>query len=342
MNTRKNITMEAMENENLASVQQQKSTNTFDEKNYLNVKLDASKNEVKKELKIRILPIDKDSNTPFKTIHMHTVKVDKKIAPSGWKSYVCLEKTDDIDHAKYGTKCPFCELNRAAYKKSEETQDAIEKKRWVKISVENIPTEVCVIRCIERGNEKDGPKFWKFAVRKDASDPKNVIKRLYNTRKEESINDALEEYGVSSVQELPEDFTPDNILDLYTGKDLTVTIQAVFDSQGARTNKTSVSIIDSGKSKPLARTEEEINNFVNDEKVWSDVFVAKTYDYLRIIMEGKIPFFDKNKKCWVEQTDKNEEKQEEVKSQDKVKEAQKEIIQTSTTVANDEDDELPF
>lgn len=344
MNNLKNITMEAMENENLASTQQQiKQTSTFDAKNYLNVKLDADKGETKKEIKIRILPIDKDSNTPFKTIYMHTVKVDKKIAPSGWKSYVCLEKTDDVDHEKFGNKCPFCELNRSAYKKSTETNDPVDKKRWKSISIANIPTEVCVIRCIERGHEEDGPKFWKFAVRKDATDPKNVIKRLYNTRKEESINDALEEYGVSNVSELPADFTPDNILDLYTGKDLTVSIQAVFDSQGVRTNKTSISIIDSGKQKPLAKTEEEIDRIVNDEKVWSDVFVSKTYDYLKIIMEGKIPFFDKNNKCWIEQPEKNEAKQEEVKNQQEVQAAKEEIIKSSQVYDEDEDEtDLPF
>lgn len=342
MSTVKNITIEAMENENIQAPQQQKNTNAFDAKNYLNVKLDADKGETKKEIKIRILPIDKDSDTPFKTIYMHTVKVDKKIAPNGWKSYVCLEKTGDIDHDKYGTKCPFCELNRLAYKKSTETTDLTDQKRWKEISLSNIPTEVCVIRCVERGHEEDGPKFWKFSVRKDGTDPKNTIKRLYNVRKEESINDALEEYGVSTVNELPDTFTPDNILDLYEGKDLTISIQAVFDKNGVRTNKTSISIIDSGNKKPLARSQETIDKLVNDEKVWSDVFVAKTYDYLKIIMDGKIPYFDKTKKCWVEQSQKNDSNDAQQNEQ-RVQAAQAEIINETSQFVEDEDDEdLPF
>lgn len=342
MSTVKNITIEAMENENIQAPQQQKNTNAFDAKNYLNVKLDADKGETKKEIKIRILPIDKDSDTPFKTIYMHTVKVDKKIAPNGWKSYVCLEKTGDIDHEKYGTKCPFCELNRLAYKKSTETKDLTDQKRWKEISLSNIPTEVCVIRCVERGHEEDGPKFWKFSVRKDGTDPKNTIKRLYNVRKEESINDALEEYGVSTVNELPDSFTPDNILDLYEGKDLTISIQAVFDKNGVRTNKTSISIIDSGNKKPLARSQETIDKLVNDEKVWSDVFVAKTYDYLKIIMDGKIPYFDKTKKCWVEQSQKNDNTEVQQNEQ-RVQAAQAEIInETSQFVEDDDEEDLPF
>jgi hypothetical protein len=341
MSTVKNITIEAMENENIQTPQQQKNTNAFDAKNYLNVKLDADKGETKKEIKIRILPIDKDSDTPFKTIYMHTVKVDKKIASNGWKSYVCLEKTGDIDHDKYGTKCPFCELNRLAYKKSTETNDLTDQKRWKEISLSNIPTEVCVIRCVERGHEEDGPKFWKFSVRKDGTDPKNTIKRLYNVRKEESINDALEEYGVSTVNELPDSFTPDNILDLYEGKDLTISIQAVFDKNGVRTNKTSISIIDSGNKKPLARSQETIDKLVNDEKVWSDVFVAKTYDYLKIIMDGKIPYFDKTKKCWVEQSQKNDNTEVQQNEQ-RVQAAQAEIINETSQFVEDDEEDLPF
>ena len=93
----------------------------------------------------------------------------------------------------------------------------------------------------------------------------------------------------------------------------------------------------------MARTEEEIDRIVNDEKVWSDVFVSKTYDYLKIIMEGKIPFFDKNNKCWIEQPEKNEVKKEEVKHQQDVQAAKEEIIKSSQVYNEDEDEtDLPF
>ena len=41
------------------------------------------------------------------------------------------------------------------------------------------------------------------------------------------------------------------------------------------------------------------NKWVNDEKVWSDVFVAKPYDYLKLILDGEIPWFDNKINKWV-------------------------------------------
>ena len=41
----------------------------------------------------------------------------EEISESGYKNYICLEKSN-IDHEKYGKKCPFCELQREAYNES--------------------------------------------------------------------------------------------------------------------------------------------------------------------------------------------------------------------------------
>jgi hypothetical protein len=108
-----NITNDVMEDEEQGS--KRKNQTTFNEKNYLNVKL--RKNEDSKELRIRLLPIDKETGSPFKTIHMHTIAVPKEISENGWKSYVCLKHTDDIDHDAYGNDCPFCEMNHIAFEK---------------------------------------------------------------------------------------------------------------------------------------------------------------------------------------------------------------------------------
>jgi hypothetical protein len=305
---RRNITDDVMEDE-VSEKKHTTSFTAFDAKNYLNVKLGANENE--KELKIRLLPVDKDTNSPFKTIYMHTIKVAPELASSGWKSYVCLKHTDDINHDELGDKCPFCEMNKIAYdkmKKAEAEENDVERERWKKISLANRYSEVCIIRCIERGAEEDGPKFWKFNVRSDGKDPKSIIKALWKMRKQESIEEAKEENG----GELPDDFVPENILDLETGRDLKVTISRVFDKDGRPTNKTSVSIIDYGKNKPISRYEEEVDEWVSDKKVWSDVFVAKPYEYLSIILDGEVPFFDKQNKKWVS---KGRARDEEVKKQ---------------------------
>lgn len=338
---RRNITADVMDDE--ATEERRPQFTAFDAKNYLNVKL--GKNETSKELKIRVLPVDKNTDSPFKTIYMHQIKVSPELSQSEWKSYVCLNKTEDIDHETLGHDCPFCEMNQIAYnnmKQAEEEGDTVERERWKKISLANRYSEVCVMRVIERGAEDDGPKFWKFNVRSDGKDPKNLIKNLYKTRKQESIDEALEENdGV-----LPKGFVPENILDLYEGKDLKVTISAVFDKEGRRTNKTSISIVDYGKNKPLSKYDEDIDEWVNDEKVWSDVFVAKPYEYLSIILDGEVPFYDKQNKKWVSKGRTRDEEtkkhlQEENTAKEKLSSAKKKAVEYDSDDYESEE-ELPY
>ena len=286
-----NITIEAMEAENNPKVEATKNfkDNVFDEKNYLNVRL--GNNEQSKELKIRLLPIDGESQTPFKKIHVHNVKVPTEISPSGYKTYICIEKTEGVDHEKYGNKCPFCELNREYYKKYEkETENKVLKKEWMEKSLANLAKEACVVRCIERGAEEDGPKFWKFNVRKDKQDPKGQIIELYNTRLQESREEGDEE---------------ENILDIRTGKDLKVTISYAADN-GQGSTRTATKIVDYGKNKPLSESEEQIAEWVNNPKKWYDVFSIKPYEYLKIVIDGKVPFFDKAQNKWVTREEKRE------------------------------------
>lgn len=331
---KRNITIEAMEDDDNKTEKAVVKSGNFDEKNYLNVNLDYENGELTKEIKIRLLPIDGKSDTPFKRIRMHNLKVPKTISRSGFKSYVCLEKTEDIDHEKYGRKCPFCEMNREAYKKSTEADNDVDKKRYQDISLANLSNEVGIIRCIERGHEEDGPKFWKFNIRQDKKDPLNVIKKLFATRLQESRDE-----GDGDL----------NILDLYEGKDLKLTITCVMDKNtGKPTNKKTIDIVDYGKIKPISDDEEKIDKWVNDEKVWSDVFVPKTYEYLSVLLDGEEPWFDRDEGKWIaksayeaKRNGSNEKKCEDIKKSDeKINEAVK-IVTVESTQNNDNDD-LPF
>lgn len=328
-----NITMEAMDCEiNTVSSSFKNKEKVFDEKNYLNIRL--SDNQTTKELKFRLLPIDGESNTPFKKIHVHTVKVPKEVSPSGWKSYICIEKTDGIDRNIYGSKCPFCEMNREAYKKFSEATEPTIKERWKKISLDNIPKEACIVRGIERGAEEDGPKFWKFNIRKDKTDPKGQIMELYKTRLEESREEGLED---------------ENILDINTGKDLKITISLASDNNQGE-NRTSVKIVDYGKNKPLSTDVNQMLEWVNDSKKWSDVFTIKPYDYLSVILEGEIPFYDKTLNKWVKKMDKLKEQENQINDiNQKIADAEAMTIMNdnvdvtmSTPVMDATSDELPF
>ena len=112
-----NIDAKALEeqNENLKKpkndFQNQKKV-SFDPKNYLDLKL--KEHEATKMVKIRFLPISASDSTVFFNITTHALKVDKEIAKSGFKSYVCLndEKVDSKE------ECPICKKSKELFDKS--------------------------------------------------------------------------------------------------------------------------------------------------------------------------------------------------------------------------------
>ena len=125
--------------------------------------------------------------------------------------------------------------------------------------------------------------------------------------------------------------SPLNILDINDGKDFKITIEAVYDKQNNRTDKTSISIEPYGKRKPLSEDVNEMIKWVNDEKKWSDVFVAKPYDYLSLIIDKKVPFYDKANGVWCAMTGGTQTHEEKI-NQDDLSESNKKIEEARNTV----------
>lgn len=257
-----------------------KKNSNFSLKNYLDTRVPEGEKE--RSTTIRLLPMNLETGEPFVKIHVHNVKVPQELVKDGgrpYKDYICLAKTSDIDHEKFGHKCPFCEINKSAYEKSLETTDPVEKKDWQTISIGNKSKEAVILRCIERGKEDEGVKFWKFKLRDDKTDPWNQIRKLYQLRKEE---------GERAGQEI-------NILDIYNGRDLTVT----FAADGTSAPQ----ILDASISTPLSKDEEQMRAWIYDPKKWNDVFTCKTYDYLKLVSEMRVPWYDKDNGVWVDKED---------------------------------------
>lgn len=298
-----NITPESIANlENEGSNRASTKGKVFNEKNYLNVRLDAAAGETSKTMTIRLLPMDLETGNPFVVVHMHNVKVPKEVSKSGYKSYICLSKNKDIDHEKYGTRCPFCELNQNAYNESAKESDPIKKKNFQEISLANKSREAVIVRCIERGKEDEGVKFWKFNLRSDKTDPYNTILKLYQLRKEEG-----ERAGVEL-----------NILDIYNGRDLNVTV-----TEG----NAAPQILDASISTPLSKDEEQMKAWIYDEKKWQDVFATKPYEYLKIISEMGIPWYDRDKGKWVnKELDNMAEAHKEARADTEIQEATEKIL----------------
>lgn len=305
----------------------EKKTSAFDAKNYLNTRL--SDGETEKTLTIRLLPMDLETGNPFVVIHTHNVKVPQTMVKPGekpYKTYICLSKTANIDHERFGNDCPFCEMNKKAYNESVKQTDPVMKKNYQDISLANLSRETVVCRCIERGKEEEGVKFWKFNIRNDKTDPYNQILKLVNLRKENAERKGKVE----------------NILDIYNGRDLSITI-----TEGITSAPT---IVDDSDRTPLSENEELMRQWIYDAKKWQDVFTCKPYEYLNLVAQMKTPWFDRANGVWVDKDEfegKNKKMTEGVDAE--IEAAKHAVAEVSESPAQSfassleiNDDDMPF
>jgi hypothetical protein len=309
---------------------QEKKNSMFDAKNYLDTKLE--KGVTEKTLTIRLLPMDLETGNPFVVVHTHNVKVPSTMVKPGekpYKSYICLAKNPGINHEKYGSKCPFCEINREAYNESKKTTDPQLKKNYQEISIANLSRETVICRCIERGKEDEGVKFWKFNLRADKTDPYNQILKLATLRKEEA-----ERKGKIN-----------NILDIYEGRDLNIT----FTSEGT----SAPTVVDDSDRSPLSDNEELMKEWIYDSKKWQDVFTCKPYEYLSLVSQMKTPWFDKSNNIWVDKDEYDGNNKETIANVDAEIEAAREALVVPTIPTTQEfsdftskirveEDDMPF
>ena len=223
-----------------------KSENTYDLKNYFTTFL--KEKEKSATRRIRILPT-KDGSSPFVEIHGHKIQVDGE-----WKTFVCLK------HEK-GEDCPFCEAREALISTGKESDKELAKKYSAK--------KMYVVKVIDRDNEADGPKFWRFN---------------HDYRKTGTLDKI---YGV--LQAVNKDIT-----DPTTGRDLLVMIAR---DQNNRPVVQSISHVDPS---PLSEDADLAKEWLSDERTWEDVYSIKSYEYLEIIVKGGVPTWDKDAKKWID------------------------------------------
>ena len=306
---------------------------SFDPKNYLDLKL--QEHEATKRVRVRFLPISSTDSTVFFDITTHALKVDKEIARSGFKSYVCLNDKN----VNSEEECPICKKSKELFDKSAEARkngnDALSKSLF-KEACSLKKKRTFIARVIDRDHEDEGVKFWRFNENSKGEGIYDKLMSLYNTRKQESIEDGDGEY---------------NIFDLYEGKDIIINVvkSQIPDGFGGMKDTIAYNITDSGNKKPLSEDVEKANGWLTDPKTWKDVYSNKTADYLELVVNGKIPVYNKELGKYVEKTESDTQAQ---KAQE---EAATEILQqnynTSPQMPNEivnndvsvnDDVELPF
>ena len=308
---------------------------SFDPKNYLDLKL--KDHEATKRVKVRFLPISASDSTVFFDITTHALKVDKEIAKSGFKSYVCLndEKVGSTE------ECPICKKSKELFDKSakarQEGNEALSKSLF-KEACSLKKKRTFIARVVDRDHEEEGVKFWRFNENSKGEGIYDKLMSLYNTRKQESLDEGEDEY---------------NIFDLYEGKDIIINVSKsqIPDGFGGMKDTIAYNITDSGNRKPLSKDIEKANSWLNDEKTWKDVYSNKTVDYLELVVNGKIPVYNKELGRYVEKTENEvqqkkieEETANEILKANYVSSEKKtvEIVNKDEPSGVDTEDDLPF
>lgn len=275
-----NIPSEAVEgNEQKGSVAK------FNEKAYLNVMPEGNE---ELELIIRLLPIT-ETGSPFLEVIGHDLDVVPSPNFSTRKNKTFMCPTNEGGEGK----CPICEANRYYYSLADEAEklmkDAISRGDNETASAQKMKFEqykdvakhygkrtYFFVRCIQRGKESEGVKFWRFPKSTKGDGIYDKIMAVYNRQKKKN---------------------GENIFDLVLGYDLYIYIKREADNSGKFKRVFNVQLDD---KKPLG-TEEQIISWCEDTTKWSDLYPMKSYEYLRCVLKsgGRAPIWNKENKCYI-------------------------------------------
>lgn len=312
--------------------------NDFDAKNYLDTKLADGQNE--RTITVRILPVSNEDGNFRIAVKTHNLKVNRRIAQSGFKSFLCLDDPQ-VPNYNPSVRCPICEKAQYYFdeaKKCRETDKEKSKKLFMKAcSLKNKITYI--VRVIERGKENEGVKFWRFNENTQGKGIYDALIALYKQRKNDMAEEGIENY---------------NIFDLDNGRDIVLTLTRTERSDGQE--GVAIQVNDKSINKPLTNDIELGNTWINDVKKWYNAYTVKSPEYLAIIADDMIPYFDKTQEKLVPKTEQDfldaEKRKNEAKKEANVAaEAASEILKEraveqkqipQVTPSDDNDMDLPF
>ncbi len=207
------------------------------------------------EKRIRIIPTT-DGTSPFKESFFHEVQVDGQ-----WlKLY---------DPKQEGKRSPLNEVYDALMMTGLESDKVLARQYRAR--------KFYIVKVIDRENEQDGVKFWRF---KHNSKGDGVLDKIFPLFKNKG-----------------------DITDVNTGRDLIITLGLTKAGNG-REYTTITSIIPEDQS-PLHSDKSTADSWVNDELTWSDVYSKKPEEYLEMVAKGEVPKWDSEGKKWVSNSEES-------------------------------------
>lgn len=208
------------------------------------------KNETKATRRIRILPAVGTEDV-FQVGYFHKVNI---------KGYGRAKLYDPGRND--GAPSPLNDVAKRLRSLSPEQlkEASFTKEEANKAAREYDPSKFYIVRVIDRDNEADGVKFWRFA----------------HSSKGDGVFDQL----VAVIESRGEINDPDQ------GRDLTITLG--LQTNGAMSWTGVVGIIPEDKS-PLHENPEVAKAWIEDPITWRDVYSAKPIEYLQIVANGETP-----------------------------------------------------
>lgn len=208
------------------------------------------------ERRIRILPT-KDGSSPFVEVYFHEIQVDGK-----WvKLY---------DPKQEGKRSPLNEVREGLLLSGSEADKELAKQYRSR--------KFYIVKLIDRDNEQDGPKFWRF---KDNSKGDGAIDKIFPIFKKRG-----------------------DITDIETGRDIVLTLRLTKSPNGKE--YTSISSVLPEDAAPLHTDPSIAKSWVDDPLTWSDVYSKKPEEYLEMVANGEVPKWDVESKKWISQKESSE------------------------------------
>lgn len=204
------------------------------------------KNEKQGQKRLRILPTA-DGSSPFVEAMFHEMLIDGK--------YIKL-----YDPAMDNERSPLNEVYEELLIEGDK-----------KLASEYKSRKFYIVKVIDRDNEQDGPKFWRF-------------KHNY---KNEGILDKI----------IPIWRNKGDITDPEKGRDLIIELSKSKTGNGK--DYTTVQTIMYDDPTPVHDEADQAKAWVSDELTWLDVYSKKPVEYLESIARGEVPRWDSDKGGYV-------------------------------------------
>jgi len=201
------------------------------------------------EKRIRILPTE-DGSTPFKEAYYHELQVDGQ-----WvKLY---------DPKQEGKRSPLNEVYEGLMMTGVEADKVLARQYRAR--------KFYIVKVIDRENEQDGVKFWRF---KHNSKGEGILDKIFPLFKNKG-----------------------DITDTQKGRDLIITLGLTKSGNGKE--YTAITSIIPEDITPLSNDNDTVNSWINDELTWADVYSKKPEEYLEMIAKGEVPKWDVETKKYV-------------------------------------------